>query len=1221
MNCATAAAMYNKLVSIFEQNTGEQKCTLLNDFFSFVYDSSMDMASNLSRLQNIVYSINSVDKDKITDEMLTAKIITILPASYNSFKSSWDGTSDDKKTIENLISRLIREAERIPASSKGNSVDVAYQAKFIQCFKCKGPHKARFCKSKSTNKKEYPPCATCKKTNHLEEDCFFKKFKDNKDKNNSGKQNKPKTAFLTQFCLKTQSKNENTWILDSGSSSHMTSSDTVLKNKIPSSTEIQTAKKGEYLNSKYVGTVETGKCVLNDVLHVPKLSKNLLSVNAITNNGGEITFFDDKVEISKNGEVILEGHKDGSGLYNIDMDSQNAFVAENQLSSAMLWHRKLAHLSPDNMKKLSDLTIGMELNDLKTLDNTCEVCQMSKQVKKPFQNERSRATRPIEIIHTDVGEVEQRTWDNKKWYLTCLDDYTHFAVSYLLEKKSEVFDFLKIYVEEVESKWNSRVHKIRCDHGGEYSSNEFKKWCETKGIQIDYTNVKEPQLNGRAERLNRTLMNKTRALLFDSSMEKSFWGEALLTSSTYLLNRSPTNALIGVTPAEKWFGKKPNLKNLQIFGATAYFKDLNRLKKLDSRSKKGILVGYCPYGYRIWDPFKKIIVESRNVRFDISKTPEIRKSDIAPIELILNGSEMDNNDDSSLRDADVENPVNQDENIENLENPENQENNNEEDVENEADETGEFATPVESEEEQECLGRGKRIKRLPVKLKDFVMMSYHEAVNSEDKAKWIEAINEEKEALASNNTWKLVNREEAKNKKILTSRWVFKVKDDGRYRARLVVRGCQQRVGIDFDEVFSPVVGGDALRVMLAHSAKKGYHLMKFDVKTAFLYGTIKEELYMEMPDGYSDKSKICKLEKALYGLHQAPACWNKRLTSTLQRMGLKPLKTEQCVFVNVDHTMFLAVHVDDGIIAGKSLEKLHEVVKILEKEFKVIAFENPDTYLGLDIIRTDSHLKLSQKGYAEAVIRKYRMDDAKPALTPIASDKKPPDQDDGSKKIAFPYREAVGSLLYLSTKTRPDLALAVGLCGRHVENPRQTDVQNIKRTLKYVKATADLGVNYIIDSDCPEKLVAYCDADFAGDVDSRKSTTGFVIFYSNGPVSWTSRKQPIVATSSTESEYISAAECARTLIYLRNFLEELSGKEVPTELNIDNQSAMDLINNGVLNRRSKHIDVRYHYIKEKVDEGLIQIKYCPTETQIADILTKPLLGEKFQFFKQSLVK
>ncbi|KAF6213070.1 hypothetical protein GE061_010784 [Apolygus lucorum] len=462
-------------------------------------------------------------------------------------------------------------------------------------------------------------------------------------------------------------------------------------------------------------------------------------------------------------------------------------------------------------------------------------------------------------------------------------------------------------------------------------------------------------------------------------------------------------------------------------------------------------------------------------------------------------------DNSSLKVEDEENPENQ----ENEGNNDNEEAGN---IENQDtnDETGEFVTPEESEAEEENLGRGMRIKKLPEKLKDFVMMSYHEAVNSEDKAKWINAINEEKEALALNNTWKLVNREEARNKKVLTSRWVFKVKDNGRYRARLVVRGCQQREGIDFDEVFSPVVGGDALRVMLAHSAKQGYHLMKFDVKTAFLYGTIKEELYMEMPDGYSDKTKICRLEKALYGLRQAPACWNKRLTTTLQRMGLNPLKTEQCVFVNSDHTMFLAVHVDDGIIAGKSWEKLREVVSTLEKEFKVVAFENPSTYLGLDICKTDTYLKLSQKGYADAVVRKYRMEDAKTAPTPIAQQKKP-QEDNETQKIAFPYREAVGSLLYLSTKTRPDIALAVGFCGRHVENPRQTDVQNIKRTLKYVKGTADLGVNYVINNDSPEKLVAYCDADFAGDELSRKSTTGFVIFYSDGP------KQMIVYISSSD--------------------------------------------------------------------------------------------------------
>ncbi|XP_071646640.1 uncharacterized protein [Temnothorax longispinosus] len=243
-------------------------------------------------------------------------------------------------------------------------------------------------------------------------------------------------------------------------------------------------------------------------------------------------------------------------------------------------------------------------------------------------------------------------------------------------------------------------------------------------------------------------------------------------------------------------------------------------------------------------------------------------------------------------------------------------------------------------------------------------------------------------------------------------------------------------------------------------------------------------------------------------------------------------------------------------------------------------------------------------------------MKDAKSANTPI--------QPEGNSKVenvrkTFPYRQAIGSLLYLTTKTRPDLCYAVNYSSRYTQSPEGKDILNVKRILRYLQGTKELGLVYGGEKDAG-KLVAYCDSDYVGDPETRKSTTGYIIKYCGEPVSWCSRKQPVVALSSTEAEFISAAECCKEVLYLKAVLEELRDKTITAEIHIDNQSAIHLMKTGILNRRSKHIDVRFRFIQEKIAENNIDIKYCCTENQPADILTKPLSFVKFEKHKKTLV-
>jgi hypothetical protein len=598
------------------------------------------------------------------------------------------------------------------------------------------------------------------------------------------------------------------------------------------------------------------------------------------------------------------------------------------------------------------------------------------------------------------------------------------------------------------------------------------------------------------------------------------------------------------------------------------------------------MIGYSSNGYRLWDEKCKKVVISRNVIFTENTKERISTKPGKNVLLdqdVSCDSDTSNEEDRAMNNSDSEN--------------------------------------VNRPNHDSVQTRPQRKTKLPAMLNDYVLLTYEEAVTGENKDKWIEAINEEKQSLIKNRTWNVVESENVDNTNIVSSRWIFTVKEDGRYKARLVARGFEQKKGLTFEETYSPVVSNAALRLIFGIAASKNFHMMQFDIKTAFLYGEVDEDIFMSLPEGF-EEGKVVKLNKALYGLKQAPLKWNQCFSNCLIREGLEPTKCERCIFKNESNSLFLAIFVDDGILIGKDKGEMKTLLEKLCTEFEVKIDYNPKYFLGMCIERTDDQIKLKQSKYAEQVVCTYNMNDAKISETPIDNGYNVVNSNNKSEEINFPYREAVGSLLYLSNKTRPDISLAVNILSRKVEKPASNDINCVKRTLRYVKGSMNKGVSYKISKNDANVLECYCDADYAGDEESRKSTTGYVIFYAGGPISWCSRKQPIVALSSTEAEYIAAADCIKELLYLKTLLGELLvEKKVQIKLKMDNQSAIRIIKNGVFNRRSKHIDVRYHFLLEKFKEGDIILDYVCSRENIADGFTKPLEKTKFKEFSNNVVQ
>lgn len=437
-----------------------------------------------------------------------------------------------------------------------------------------------------------------------------------------------------------------------------------------------------------------------------------------------------------------------------------------------------------------------------------------------------------------------------------------------------------------------------------------------------------------------------------------------------------------------------------------------------------------------------------------------------------------------------------------------------------------------------------------------------------------------------------------------------------------MAKGCSQKEGVDFQETFAPVVKYETVRCLLSTVAEQDLEMAQFDVKTAFLNGTLDKEIFMEQPEGFLADPKLkCKLVRSLYGLKQSPRCWNQAFTSFLTKFGFRQSDTDHCLFVSERATtLMLALYVDDGLIVGSSKTEVEEVLRHLKKGFE-ITIVNPDYFVGFQIFRErkEKRIVIHQKGYINRVLERFNLDCASAQHVPIDSHTRLTADMGGSPPFDVKrYQEAVGSLIYAMCLTRPDISFVVSRLSRYFNAPKQCHWKAAVRVIKYLALTRDLAISYNFGKGT--ELVGYSDSDFAADQDTRRSQLGFIYLLNGGPVSWTSTQQKSVSVSTTEAEYVALSEASKEAIWLRRLLSDMGKtQENPTILWGDNQGANKLVRNPEFHKRSKHIDVRYHFVREKEQEGEIKVQYIPTQEQLADGLTKALTRDKFIEWRNSL--
>jgi hypothetical protein len=492
--------------------------------------------------------------------------------------------------------------------------------------------------------------------------------------------------------------------------------------------------------------------------------------------------------------------------------------------------------------------------------------------------------------------------------------------------------------------------------------------------------------------------------------------------------------------------------------------------------------------------------------------------------------------------------------------------------------------------------------------------NFYEANNQEV---WKQAMHEELQALAENQTWTIVKL--PNGKKPVGSRWVYKTKfnSDGtvnRHKARLVAQGFTQTLGVDYKETFAPVAKMNTVRALLSVAVNCGWSMSQMDVKNAFLHGDLEEEVYMKLPPGHpqsSDSSVVCKLHKSIYGLKQSPRAWHAKLSSSLQELGFLRSASDSSLFVRhvSDETLVVLVYVDDLIIAGNSNHAISQLKSTLQSRFPIKDLGHLNYFLGIEMAGSSKGLFLNQRKYILDLLEDVEMTNCKPALTPLDSKLK---LDTASAPLddINDYQRLVGKLIYL-TITRPDITYAVSLVSQFMHSPTIFHLGIVKRILRYLKGSIGRGI--VLAKNGHTQITGYSDSDWAGNALDRKSTTGFCMFVGGNVVSWRSKKQHVVARSSAEAEYRAMASAACEMIWLKGLLADLGfPTSLPMTLFCDNQAAMHIAANPVFHERTKHIEVDCHFIRHQVQNHVIQTAYTRSHDQLADVFTKILPSTQF---------
>lgn len=1088
-------------------------------------------------------------------------------------------------------------------------------------------------------------------------------------------------------------KQDPDWIIDSGASHHMTGQEKTLTNLREVEPVKITIADGRNTTAVMAGDAvlpmitDAGmrSTVLKDVLLAPGLTVNLFSIKAIMQRGFGAHFSSGSVIIINEDKVVFRGRAQGHVFVLPTTRPIPEYVGGAGLAAASVgvkrWHNRLAHPGKEATLRTQRMVDGMHITEAsprKALEPLCEPCVFGKQTRGPFPTSQTKTTAAMDLIHLDIcGPMPVASTGGSKFLLGAIDDTSAYAAAIPLPTKAHAGGAAALLLKDWEREAGKPAAMLRSDRGGEFINHAVASWTREEGMVHQTTAPYTPQQNGKAERFNRSLMEKVTAVMIASKCDPSLWAEAAATV-TYAMNRT-AKAGKTMTPFELWCGKRPSIAHMRTFGCAAYVLTPAKFRrKLDPRGRKGIFLGYEPHSkaYRTWVGGK--IVISRDVVFDESfmgddnhEPADAASYDWAGVEdswgaLSSDGDEQGgadavatdvpepetNNDegdqpatppgdatdkDTTADDAEMTTIIEAARRASGL------------DVTPPGSSSGESTTnaadsppaaaryPSRVRAQPARLGEGDAHPAVAQELDDTdevpiwtgAALAARAVLPNPDKMTLAQArlepdwdqfdlsTTKEVNSLWDNGTFELVKPPPMGPLppllpvQILCNRKRGDVGQIVKWKSRGVARGDLQVKGRDYTDVWAPVVRKATLLAMLALAAAERLLLYQLDVETAFLNGPVEEELYVRQPKGYErgDPTMLCRLRKAIYGLKQAARQWYLELVKLMTTMGMTQSDADPCLFYNIGTShgrTFIIVYVDDILILAKRQEDIDAMKQMVMRAFKSTDVGPPTFFLGLHI-KCDPErqtITVSQQQYVRTLLARSGMENANRVCLPMtvgAQLQKAGTPLDGPGRED--YQTLIGGLLYLASCTRPDISFTVGKLARYGAAPTVAHQAAAKTVLRYLSGTATWGLQYGTRS----PLVGYTDADYAGDTDTRRSTTGYAFMMNGAAISWQSKVQPTVATSTTEAEYIATAQGAREGVWLKLLLKDLTGTDEAVTLRCDNQSAIKLIDNPAGTARSKHIDVAHHFVRDRAARGDLSIEYVPTTSMTADVLTKAL--------------
>lgn len=1250
--CQSAKEIWDTLKLTFSDSGLTRRVSLIRTLTSTKLTDCANVEEYVQLIMNTAHKLRGIGCD-VADEWIGSFMLAGLPDLYAPMIMALEN-SGTPITADSIKTKLLQDIKSIESSDSSKAFYLSKSKHYKKKGALGGMRSMRTESSSSQNVQNRIQCFSCHQFGHKSFNCPEKK------KNELSTQHFVNKTKKGAFVVSSAVLSDNDWFLDSATSFHMSPRNDWIEFPMAKPIDHIVAANNAKLAVKSAGVVNVdvslngvnNQVSIDNVLHVPDLSSNLLSISQLCQKGHTVVFKNDGCQIfDRDMEVVATG-RHVNNMFLLNVSHNRCFLTEEK-NESLLWHRRLGHLNHQDLCKLKTTATGIDFRSTKLVD-PCIDCLKGKQSRFPFQKNGTRATKLLELVHSDLcGPMEHFSLGGARYFITFIDDFSRKVFVYFLSSKTgitEVFSSFKALVENqtgcniqhvqsrssqiVEDKSGNTIKILRTDNGTEYVNRDFENFLKRCGIRFQTSCPYTPQQNGLAERMNRTLVEKARCMLFGANLDKSYWAEAISTAA-YVTNRSPNRNLDAKTPEEIWTGKVPNLSHLKVFGCRAmvHVPKKNR-KKFDAKSEEFIFVGYCEEtkGFRLIHPTSKKFTKSRDVVFlesqvisdkvnsQVSVSVEtdqvVLPFDDAPKEIFVADQSVSGWNfslDDKINDVtDTENVI-----------------------------CAGLSVQVNAPLVDVMPRRSERQPK-PKTWPDYITYSaqaivsdepqtVEEALSRQDGHLWKQAILDEYDSLLVNDTWELVDL--PSDRKAIPCKWVFKTKRDGdgaieRRKARLVIKGFAQREGIDYEETFSPVVRYTSLRYLLSLAAQFDLDIEQLDAVTAFLQGDIEEEIFMVQPKEFAENSKVCRLKKAIYGLKQASRQWNIKLDHALKEIGFHQSTMDPCVYfqINQHKRTYVAIYVDDLMIFSNDIEFKQFLKTELFRRFDMKDLGEAKFCLGLRISRDRANgiIYLDQRRHIVDLLHRFNMIECNSTFLPADCNQKltiemcPKTSIEMEMMSSVPYQEAVGSLLYISQGSRPDITYAVHSVSRFNHNPGKAHWEAVKRIMRYLKGTLEAKLSFSKASN--SKVSGYCDADWAADLDERRSCTGYAFIKQGGAISWNCKRQPTIALSSAEAEYMSLSACTQEALWFRQLISNLdSSTDNSITILCDNKSAIDLSGSNGYNARTKHIDIRHHFVRQSIQDKLVHVEHVSTDAMLADVLTKPLSKEKHLYCTKGL--